>query len=93
MNGYERFTAAARSFAAIAAISSRVAESFQVELMEDNRVALLYIDLLPTNSEELKWVISLPDHIWRSLAEFAGRDPLAVRDDTIHAAHISYHFL
>ena len=56
-------------------------------------VGLLYPDLLHTISEELKWVISLPDHIWRSLAEFAGRDPLAVRGDIIHAAHISYHFL
>ena len=93
MNGYERFTAAARSFAAIVAISSRISESFQVELMEDNRVGLLYPDLLQTISEELKWVISLPDHIWRSLAEFAGRDPMAVRDEIIHAAHMSYRFL
>ena len=68
-------------------------EAFQTELMEDNRVALIYPDLYRVISEEMKWVIDLPQHIWDSLGAIAGRASVEIKDDTIRAAHTSYHFL
>ena len=93
LNGYGRFTDRARSFSAIASIYSRVVESFQTELMEDSRVAMTYDTLWRVISEEMRWVIDLPNHIWDSLGKVAGRAGLEIKDDTIQAAHTSYHFL
>ena len=93
LNGYGRFSDEARSFATIAAVSSRLTEAFQTELMEDSRVAIKYPDLWQVVSEELRWIIDLPWHIWECLALVARRHPLEVRDSTIQAAHTSLHFL
>ena len=47
-----------------APVSSRVAESFQQELMEDSRLALRYEDLIGVLSEELLWVCTLDEAVW-----------------------------
>ena len=61
--------------------------------MEDSRVAILYPELWKILAEEMRWVIDLPEHIWRSLATVSQRHWMDVRDDVIHSAHISLHFL
>ena len=75
------------------AIASRVAEGFQTEMMEDNRVGSNYEKLWGAASKELRWVIDLPDHFWSSLAAVAQSRPDELQDKTIGAAHVSYHFL
>ena len=93
LNGYARFDKDARSFAAIASISSRVSEGFQGELLEDSRVAATYPVLWRTASEELRWIVDLPISTWRSIASVVGCTAAELRDDTIAASHASYHFL
>ena len=62
--GYGRFDQAARSFATIASISSRVAGGFQAELMSDNRVAIAFPALWKVAAEEVRWIVDLSDHVW-----------------------------
>ena len=61
--------------------------------MEDSRVAIVYPVLYQAVAEELKWLIDLPSHLWASLGVVCDRHEHDLRDDTIRAAHISYHFL
>ena len=93
LNGYGRFDQAARSFATIASISSRVAEGVQAELMNDNRVAIAYPALWKIAAEEVRWIVDLPDHVWGALASVSGCRLEQLKDETISAAHISFHFL
>ena len=93
LNGYGRFDQAARSFATIASISSRVAEGFQAELMNDNRVAIAFPALWKIAAEEVRWIVDLPDHVWGALASVSGCRLEQLKDETISAAHISFHFL
>ena len=44
-------------------------------------------------SQELRWVIDVPDHMWCSLAVAAGCRADVLKDKTIGAAHVAYHFL
>ena len=93
LNGYARFHSEARKFACIASVSSRVSESFQAELMSDPRVAANYGALWSAATDELRWIIDLPADTWQALASVAQCSPAEMRDDTIRAAHVSYHFL
>ena len=76
-----------------AAISSRVSEGFQSELMEDNRVGSHFEELWGAASRELRWVIDIPNHMWSSLSNAARCQAQELRDTTIAAAHVSYHFI
>ena len=76
-----------------AAISSRVPEGFQIELMEDSRVASQYQVLWDAMSKELRWVIDLPEDTWSDLASVAGCRADELKDRAISAAHLSYHFI
>ena len=69
INGYGRFSQKARQFAVKAAISSRVAEGFQSELLQDSRVALKYNDLYASLADEMRWVIDIDGGIWRELGK------------------------
>ena len=93
LNGYSRFHARARFFAVAAAISSRVSEGFQTELMEDNRVASNFENLWGAASRELRWVVDMPDHMWSTLATVARCRADELKMKTIEAAHVAYHFI
>ena len=93
LNGFSRFGPAARSFAVIASLSSRVAEVFQSELMEDPRVAATYGTLLRVAAQELKWVVDLPSHVWSAMSSVVGCSAESLKDDAIAAAHVSFHFI
>ena len=95
LNGYSRFSQEAREFAVEAALVSRVAEGFQHELLQDNRVGVVYKNLWGAATKELRWVIDLPYHLYEKLSTVAGPDfaPWVLRDETIAGAHTSYHFL
>ena len=93
INGYGRFSQKARQFAVKAAISSRVAEGLQAELLEDSRVALKYNDLYASLADEMRWVIDIDGGIWRELGKVCGCDDYVLRDDTIAAAHTCFHFV
>ena len=93
INGYGRFSQKARQFAVKAAISSRVAEGFQSELLQDSRVALKYNDLYASLADEMRWVIDIDGGIWRELGKVCGCDDYVLRDGTIAAAHTCFHFV
>ena len=82
-----------RCFVVKAALVSRIAESVQVSLMRDSRVALCYEDLLVGVSKELKWLISIPLDMWTILGDLCDMDGGALRHEVIEAAHASYHFM
>ena len=93
INGFGRFSPKARLFAAQASISSRVAEGFQAELLEDSRVALHYSTLFATLADEMRWVVDLGDSIWEALGRVCGSEGYLVQDSTIAAAHTTFHFI
>ena len=96
LNGYARFTREARIFAVCSALSSRVPEGFQLSLMEDNRVAVRYDELWGVATKEMKWVVSVSDDVYESLARAVTGDecrPGMLKDEVIRAAHASYHFI
>ena len=74
---------------------SRVAEGFQHELLQDNRVGVVFNQLWGAATKELKWVVDLPYHLYEKLSTVVSADfaPWVLRDEAIAAAHTSYHFL
>ena len=61
--------------------------------MTDPRVAANYGPLWSAATDELRWIIDLPAPTWQALASVAQCSPAEIRDETIRAAHVSYHFL
>ena len=94
LRGFERLEdPRCRRFIVESAMVSKVAESFQLALMKDARVALRYDDLWKAASEELKHLIGLPDPLWHRLASVCGLPFDLLRHSSICAAQTSYHFL
>ena len=50
-------------------------------------------ELWDSASRELRWVIDIPGHMWSSLAVASGSRADELKDRTIRAAHVAYHFL
>ena len=50
-------------------------------------------ELWDVASRELRWVIDIPGHMWSSLAVASGSRADELKDRTIRASHIAYHFL
>ena len=71
-----------------------MAEGFQLELLEDNRVGLRFNELWAAASRELKWVVDLSDHVYERLASVSTQGCASeLKDRVIKAAHTSYHFV
>ena len=92
INGFSRLTKDRMGFLITAAMSSRVAEGLQGDLMQDNRVALRYGDLWHTMTQELRWLIDVDEHIWIKLSGLCDIRTAMLRHDCIAAAHRAYHF-
>ena len=76
-----------------AAVSSRIPESVQCELMEDSRVARTHDDLWKTLAEEMRWIVDISPNTWSLLGSTCGRPGPEVRDVCIGAAHVSFQFI
>ena len=77
MKGFKKLEQIHINFMVEATVSSRVAESFQQELMEDSRLALRYEELIGVLSEELLWVCKPDEAVWARLAalcDYAGAE-------------------
>ena len=92
INGFGRLTKDRMGFLITAAMSSRVAESLQAELMQDNRVALRYDELWRAMTQELRWLIDVDEQVWIKLSGLCDLRPGMLRHDCIAAAHRGYHF-
>jgi hypothetical protein len=68
IHGFERLTTPWKKYAVIAAMSSRVADSFLMELLDDDRVARQTKVLRSTIAEELAWVAGVGAYSWSRLA-------------------------
>ena len=93
IKGFSRLDESRKQFLATAAIVGRVPEAFQLELMQDNRVARSYDHLYKVLSEELKWVIDIPLSIFTIIGSMCGRTGEAQRELCISASHIAYQFM
>ena len=93
LKGFGRLKGPLRSFVVASAISSRVAESFQLLLMEDPRVALRYEELWQCMSEELRWLIDIDLPVWQQLSYCCEQGVSSLRHTCIQSAHIAYHFV
>ena len=69
LKGFQRLKIEHKQFLVQAALSSRVAESFQQDLMEDSRVALRYEELIPVISEEMRWLANVDAAVWERLGQ------------------------
>ena len=71
---------------------SRVSEGVLAELMEGSRVAKRYHELWRALSEEMKWLATLPAHVWAAVAGVAGTSAADLRSFCLRGGHVSYHF-
>ena len=92
LNGFFRFKEEQTTFMVQCAIISRVADSVMQDLMEDSRVAKRYDQLWELLAEEMYWVVSLSDAVWRDIAEACHSEPSKLKADCIAGAHVSFHF-
>ena len=92
LGGFRRLSDGVRLFFVESSIISRVSEACVVFLQEEPRVALAYRELWALLSEEMRWLIDLPDHVWEVLAFIARVEPAELKSDCIHGGHISFHF-
>ena len=56
-------------------------------------MAECYESLWGAANKELRWLLDVPDHMWSSLASAAGCRADVLKDKTLQAAHVAYHFL
>lgn len=93
LKGFKKLQAEHMQFLVQAALSSRVAESFQQELMEDSRLALRYEELIPVISEELSWLCNLDAAVWERLGQLCALSGEHLAHEVIRQGHYSYHFI
>ena len=93
LGGFSRLVRSRKQYMVKAAIASRIAEAFQLELMEDSRVAVVYETLWRSIAKEMKWLVDLDISIWHTLGCVCGLSADQLRDACIVAGHITVHFL
>ena len=93
ISGFARLGQECRALAFGTLLSSRVAEAFQLQLLEDSRVARNYEALWMSTLQEMKWVVSIDDKVWQMLAAAGPQLWQELKDDVIRASHISLHFI
>eukprot|EP00974_Lingulodinium_polyedra_P017600 1708100-Lingulodinium_polyedra.AAC.1 len=92
LNGFKRMVADRRQFMVMAAIVSWVPESVLAELLEDHRVALVYDDLWMALATNMKWLVTLPKHLWVTLASITEVDSSSLQSGCIQGARKAFHF-
>ena len=68
IGGFARLDQGCRALAIGTSVASRVAEAFQLQLLEDSRVARNYEALWMSTLEGMKWIVSIDDKVWQMLA-------------------------
>ena len=93
IKGYLKLGQEHLQFMVEASLSSRVAECFQQELMEDSRVGRNYEGLITVLSEELMWLCQLEDEVWSLLGKACGKGGSEIKDHCIAhgASHLPFH--
>jgi hypothetical protein len=95
IHGFDRLTPSKRRFIVIASMSSVVADSFLIELLEDDRVARRSTELHRAMVDEMSWLANVPRDTWARLGRACGADesPLALRSTVLHAASVAHAFI
>ena len=93
LNGFLRLKSSRKEFLVVAAVASRVAEVFQIELMKDNRIARNHDDLWHALAQEVRRIVDLSPHTFSVLGSVCGLSGADVADRVIAAAHVSWSFL
>ncbi|CAK0850441.1 unnamed protein product [Prorocentrum cordatum] len=93
LRGFGRLKDSRKEFLVISAIVGRVAESFQVQLMKDSRVARIHDDLWEAAAKEVKWIVDISARTFSLLGSLCGQSRARIADSCIASAHVCFHFL
>ena len=94
LRGFERLKVKGRTeFLCATALYSRISEGVQADLLDDSRVAMVYARLWQSASEEMKWLVDLPEITWSTIGSVCGMGAGEFRDRCIGAGHVSFHFI
>ena len=95
IHGFERLSMQSTRYVVIAGVSMHVADSFLVDLLEDDRVARRADALRSVLVEETKWLASLDDAVWQRLAGVISNayDGLRLRSECVDAALVCGAFI
>ena len=95
IHGLERLSMQTTRSVVIAGVSMHVADSFLVDLLEDDRVARRADALRSVIVEETKWLASLDDAVWQRLAGVISNayDGLRLRSECVDAALVCGAFI
>ena len=92
IGGYAKLDQEAKCFLVQSAISSRVADAVLILLAEDNRIVRQLPEIKAALLEEMDWIVSLPEFVWRKLGELAGQTSHQLRHSCIAAGHTTIAF-
>ena len=97
LHGFSKLSSDVKMYACVAAVASYPADSLQLMLMEDDRVAGRLPELKEAFYEEVRWVEGLDDFTWGRLAHVAGggpgSSPYDLRSCALTAVHISSSYI
>ena len=97
LNGFLRFKAPVRRYAAVAALAAYPADSLQIELLADDRVVRRLPELQDCIQQELEFLESLGPLVWERLNRVVGdqppRYPHELRSETLQCAYTAYGFV
>lgn len=96
LHGFQRLTPVVRQHAVILGMASWPAEALQLDLLEDDRVALRAVALKEAFSEEMEWLQSVGQLAWARLCAARAVDsspsplsPSDLRSATVSASHVA----
>jgi hypothetical protein len=91
LGGFARLSERLRRFVVTAAYAASVPDALLAELFEDDRVAGRADELQAVVTDELHWLVNLPEDLWKELSFLVAPDASssALRSGTLTAALIS----
>ena len=92
LNGFQRMGQREKQFMVKAAMISRVAESAQLALMRDSRVARVYDILWKEIGQSMRWLMLIDSEVWAELGHVCGMSGPELASSCIAGGHTSFHF-
>ena len=94
IHGFQQLTATAKQYAVVATMVAHVADSFLLELLEDDRVAARVDELEAALDDEIDWLHRVPEFTWQRPATLLGEPgPQLLRSWCLHAGHVARAFI
>jgi len=91
---FSRLTAQVKRYVAVASATTRPAEAFSLDALEDERVVRRRPELHAALNDELRYLESVEGDVWECLAAAIGETlHHNVRHSALHAAHTSHAFV